>query len=474
MGKFRYGIALLAAKLSVLALKITRHNGTNFPGIVALKICPDFLKYIHKPKTIIGVTGTNGKTTVSNMLNDLLSKLGRNVLNNGMGSNINTGIATCLISGVTLFGREKYDTAVLEIDERSARVVFPYVQPDLMLISNLSRDSIMRNGHPEYIKYILERYMPEKTRLVLNADYLIASSVSPENPRVYYGIDQMPGDFTECRNLINDMQICPKCHTKLKYKYIRYSNIGKAYCPNCDFKSPEYDCEAKDVDVSTMTMQYSGGGESAEFKLMNPSVFNIYNQVSAIAVLQQMDYSLDQIKHAMEQIQITSSRYGVHKIGDKTVRNILCKEKNAYAASRVFEYVGEQPGTKEILLFNNCIGDTHHWSENTCWLYDCDFEFLADDKIRQIIVYGDRGLDYKLRMLIAGVPEERITYVKDPADGVGKLKMLPDDNIYVFYGTDSFNLGMRTTKEAEAAVAAWNDAHGSKNAENESDRKEEA
>ena len=326
-------------------------------------------------------------------------------------------------------------------------MVFPYVQPDLMLISNLSRDSIMRNGHPEYIKYILERYMPEKTHLVLNADDLIASSVAPENPRVYYGIDKMPGDFTEC-------------------------NIGKAYCPNCDFKSPEYDCVAKNVNVNSMTMDYEGGGESAEFRLLNPSTFNIYNQVSAITMLQQLGYSLEEIRSAMEKIHITASRFGVHQIGDKAVRNILCKEKNAYAASRVFEYVGEQPGTKEILMFNNCIGDTHHWSENTCWLYDCDFEFLADDKIKQIIVYGDRGLDYKLRMLIAGVPEDRITYVKDPADGVGKLKMLPNDNIYVFYGTDSFNLGMKTTREAEAAVRAWNDAHGISNVVDENDKEE--
>lgn len=460
MGKFRYGIALLAAKLSVFALKVTKHNGTNFPGIVALKICPDFLRYVKKPKTIIGITGTNGKTTVSNMVNDLLKQLGLSVLNNGMGSNINSGITTCLISGVTLFGREKYDTAVLEIDERSARVIFPYIQPDILLVSNLSRDSIMRNGHPEYIKYILERYMPEKTRLVLNADDLIASAVSPENPRIYYGIDRMEGDDTECRNLINDMQICPKCHTKLKYKYIRYSNIGKAYCPNCDFKSPEYDCVAENVDIGNMTMHYRGFDDELDFKLMNPSVFNIYNQVSAIAILQQMGYSLSEIKEAMEKTHITASRYGVRRLGDKTVRNILCKEKNAYAASRVFEYVSKQPGVKEILLYNNCIGDTHHWSENTCWLYDCDFEFLADDKIKQIVVYGDRGLDYKLRLMTAGVPEERITYVENPADGIGKLKMPPEDNIYVFYGTDSFALGMKTMQETEAAVQAWNDAHG--------------
>ena len=63
MGKLRYFCALIIAKLSIIALKMTGHKGTNFPGIVAIKICPNFLKYIKLPNKIIGVTGTNGKTT---------------------------------------------------------------------------------------------------------------------------------------------------------------------------------------------------------------------------------------------------------------------------------------------------------------------------------------------------------------------------------------------------------------------------
>ena len=61
MGKLRFYFALWAAKLSIVALKITKHNGTNFPGVLALKLCPDFLKYADKPKKIIAITGTNGR-----------------------------------------------------------------------------------------------------------------------------------------------------------------------------------------------------------------------------------------------------------------------------------------------------------------------------------------------------------------------------------------------------------------------------
>ena len=70
------------------------------------------------------------------------------MLNNGAGGNINTGIATSLLHGVSLFGRVRQELAVLEVDERSARTVFPGLQPDLMIVTNLTRDSIMRNAHP--------------------------------------------------------------------------------------------------------------------------------------------------------------------------------------------------------------------------------------------------------------------------------------------------------------------------------------
>lgn len=466
MGKIRFYFALWAAKLSVVALKITRHNGTNFPGVVALRLCPDFLKYIQKPERIIGVTGTNGKTTATNMARDMLANMGVNALCNSTGSNIATGISTAFISGVGLSGKCRYDTAVLEIDERSAKNLFPYFAPDYLLLLNLSRDSIMRNGHPEYIRDFLTTYIPKSTKVILNADDLIASSVSPDNERFFYGISRMEGDRTEVPNLISDLQICPRCSAKLKYHYIRYSNIGRAYCPECGYTAPEYDGGASSVDLDNMKFRYTlyqgvhsqdagdpddpGAGkavESLEFPVMNASVFNIYNQVAEISLFHVMGYSLEEIRKAMDGVGITKSRLGSEKVGDKTVINFLCKEKNAYAASRVFERIHQIDGDKEVLMYNSCIGDTHHWSENVCWMYDADFEFLADERIKQIVVYGDRGLDLKFRMLLAGVNESVITYVEKPEEGIDKLKLFPDDNIYILYGTDSFDLGMKTRRQ---------------------------
>lgn len=169
------------------------------------------LKYIGKPEHIIAVTGTNGKTTVANMLNDVLTAEGKTVLSNRAGSNIISGVSTALLKGCGLLGRVRpeYDLAILEIDERSAPRIYPYVKPEHIVITNLFRDSIMRNAHPGYIADILTRSLPKESRLILNADDLISCTVAPENQRVYFGIDRLPTDVTECENLLNDMRICP-------------------------------------------------------------------------------------------------------------------------------------------------------------------------------------------------------------------------------------------------------------------------
>jgi UDP-N-acetylmuramyl pentapeptide synthase len=76
------------SKCARVALRLLRRNATYFPGLLALKLCPDFMGRVGKPKKIIAVTGSNGKTTVSNLLNDVLEDKGYRVLNNQLGSNV--------------------------------------------------------------------------------------------------------------------------------------------------------------------------------------------------------------------------------------------------------------------------------------------------------------------------------------------------------------------------------------------------
>ena len=116
MEKLSFYFALWSAKAAQLALRIIRRGGTTAPGKVALAICPDFLSRIGRPDTLIGVTGTNGKTTVSNMLCDIFESMGMDIVSNREGANIDAGAATSLVAAATPGGKCRKKLGVLEME----------------------------------------------------------------------------------------------------------------------------------------------------------------------------------------------------------------------------------------------------------------------------------------------------------------------------------------------------------------------
>jgi hypothetical protein len=436
----RFIFALWLSKGARVALRLLRRNATYFPGYLALKLCPAFLSYIGKPKKIIAVTGSNGKTTVSNLLNDVLMDKGIKVLNNQLGSNVAAGIATSLLVGCGLLGKTRYEMAVLEVDERSSKRIYPYVKPDVLIVTNLFRDSPMRNAHPQYIASFIEGTVPPATRLILNADDLISGGVCPDNPRVYFGIDRMKTDVTQCVNLINDVQICPSCCGELEYDYRRYHHIGKAHCKDCGFKSPPYDYAASEVDTDAMMMTVSDKDGGASYRLLSDSIFNIYNMVTVIAALRELGFDHEEIRAGLDKTKIVETRFNARKAGNVTVVMQMSKDKNALAGSRAFDYISGLPGDKEIILMMNCLHDQQHWSENVTWLYDCDFEFLNRENITRIVCTGPRARDYILRLQFAGVPEEKIRVTMSELDAPSLLEYSSGESVCLFYGTDALDL----------------------------------
>lgn len=456
MGKLRFLLALWMARLSIPALKITRHNGTDFPGTLALKLCPDFLKYIGKPKRIVAVTGTNGKTTVANMLGDVLTSQGMTVLSNRAGSNIASGVSTALLKGCDLLGRVKpvYDLALLEVDERSAPRIYPYVKPEFIVITNLFRDSIMRNAHPGYIADILTRSLPRDSTLILNADDLISGSVAPDNRRVYFGIDRLESDVTECENLLNDMRICPKCAGTLRYEYRRYHHIGRAVCEGCGFHSPDSDYLATQVDLAAKTIVIRQGGKDYPYTLTADSIFNIYNMVTVIAAAHQLGLSHEAIARAMTTVKIPPTRLSEEPIGGVNVIMQMSKDKNALACSRNFDYIRSKSGRKELLVMMNCMGVAKSWSENPSWMYDTDFEFLNSDDVVCLVCAGPRAYDYRLRLLLAGIPEDKIRLAEDEFKALELLPLTAGDNVYILYGVDGMPLAHRVKAKLKEMLLA--------------------
>ena len=430
---WRFFPALWAAKLTTVILKLFRRNATHLPGLVALKLCPTFLGCVEKPKTIIAVTGTNGKTTVCNLLDDILPDCGIVPLNNRTGSNVDGGIITTFLHACNLRGRVKAEMAVIEVDERSAMFVFKYMEPDYLVVTNLFRDSFKRNAHSEFITDILNRAIPQKTKLIVNADDLISSHLAPANPRVTFGIAHREDDWEVPQNIVCDMVACPHCNTALQYDFVRYNHIGRAHCPSCGYGSlpVNYEITAVDTDAQTLTLRTKDGEE--RYRMLGENITDWYNTLAAVTMLRELGIDANAIELSLQKREIVRSRFEKITVGDKAITMQLAKGQNPIACSRAFDFIRRCEGNKAVILLIEDFFDAKHTSENIAWLYDADFEFLCGEQIPQIIIAGVRAADFRVRLLLAGVPDERILCMREEAATADAVDFERVDNVFVLF-----------------------------------------
>ena len=436
----RFYLAFYLAKLSVVALKILRRDATQFPGKLAITLCPNFLDQIGKPKTIIAVTGTNGKTTVCNMIEDCLKENGYDFIDNQLGSNTNSGIASTFIKGAKLSGRQKKDLAVFEIDERSSIRVYPYVKPTYLVCTNLFRDSLMRNAHTEFISNILTNNIPKETKLILNGDDLIVSNLAPENERVYFGINRIDTDTDTCENIARDIIVCPKCDSKLEYDFVRYNHIGRAHCLKCDFSSPKIDYEVTNIDLENKIMVVKHNQEEEQYELINNNIINIYNMLATITLLKELGLEKEQINPILKKQKIVDTRYSKEVVKNIEVVTQLAKGMNPIACSRAFDYVRKEEGNKAVFVLLDDLHEAANGSENIAWHYDTDFEFLKDDSIKQILTAGARYLDTKVRLEMADIDIKKVICQRDEMSLIDKLDLENIDKVFILHDLYSIEL----------------------------------
>jgi UDP-N-acetylmuramoylalanine--D-glutamate ligase len=109
--------------------------------------------------TIIGITGSNGKTTTTSLTYHLLKRAGLNV---GLGGNIGKSFAWQV-------AEDKFDSYVLELSSFQLDGIESF-RPHIAVITNLSPD------HLDRYDYKYENYIASKFRITMNqgaGDYLI-------------------------------------------------------------------------------------------------------------------------------------------------------------------------------------------------------------------------------------------------------------------------------------------------------------
>ena len=395
---------------------------------------------IEKPKTIIAVTGTNGKTTVCNMIEDCLRENNYEFIDNQLGSNTNSGIASTFIKGAKLSGKQKKDMAVFEIDERSSIRIYPFMKPTYLICTNLFRDSLMRNAHTEFISSMLTNNIPKETKLILNGDDLIVSNLAPDNERVYFGINRLDTDTDTCQNIARDIIVCPKCDSKLKYEFVRYNHIGRAHCSKCDFSSPKIDYEVTNIDFENKKMTIRHEEKNEVYDIINNNIINIYNMLATITLLRELGLTDEQINPVLKKQKIVDTRYFKETVGKVEVVTQLAKGMNPIACSRAFDYVRKESGNKAVFVLLDDLHEAASGSENIAWHYDTDYEFLNDDSIKQILTAGARYLDTKVRLEMADIPMEKVVCQRDEISLVDKLELNGIDKVFILHDLYSIKL----------------------------------
>ena len=350
MKKIRFFIALWAGKFLLFIWKRIGRVQDDKPGMASMRLCDDFLELVAKPELTIAVTGTNGKTSISSMVAQMLRKQGKTVAYNDWGANHHAGQARCILDTVSIFNKPIKDVAIIESDELISPINFPKIKPDYIVVNNVARDSMLRNANPEYIADQLSKACagtPDSV-LIINADDPLCCFIGDNNRRVYFGADDL--DTNPYENIAKDFSVCPECGAKAEYVYRNYRHIGQFVCNDCGLATPARDYFAKDISADGKSFVVREKQGEYEYPLVSDAVHNVYNTAAIVALMRDIGNSSAEVAALLKETQLPQMRETKAKTESTEIICRAAKGQNATAVSTVFEQVAKDPDNKDVII----------------------------------------------------------------------------------------------------------------------------
>jgi len=408
--------ALLLGRAVRLLSRLLHRGGTDMPGRLALKLCPDLLTRLARGIRCVAITGTNGKTTSARMIEQAFSDRGLRYFANRSGANLVSGITTEFIMNADLLGRPRKEYAIIECDEAAAKHAFGMLRPEVVLVTNLFRDQLDRYGEVTHtLANIREAlHSTPDTLLCLNADCSLTASLAGDLPNrvVWFGIEKGAAP-SRPQPEISDATHCIRCKTEYAYDYITYGHLGGYRCPLCGYRRPKADYAVTDVveqraDGSDVVMSLRGKARAVSVNL--PALYNVYNAVGAVAAVTEMGLDAEAAAEALGRFRCGFGRMERFPLGSAGARMMLVK--NPAGCNQVLEFLER---LTEPFVLVVCLNDRSADGTDVSWIWDADFELLSTlgPRLEKLIVSGDRAADMRVRVKYAGVPEERTSEQRD-------------------------------------------------------------
>ena len=388
-------------------------RGGSLPGSLALKMDPDFIRKFHMPDRVILVTGTNGKTTTSNLIAESLRASGMKVLNNRRGDNLNVGIATLLASGSDADYHIKADACVIEVDELTLYRQFSSLHPTHLVITNFFRDQLDRAGEMETIIRKIQEVTKDFTgHIILNGDdpnsLRIADTATKAKIHLFSVAENSISQKTT--DEASEGKFCPRCGHPLKYDYYQYSHIGRFHCEKDGFGNITPDVYVTDCDYEHGTFTVS----DRKFYSFINSLYAIYNCASVLTLMKTMDLDPGAADHVFNTFEMKEGRNEVFHFSCDSIINLV---KNPTGTNEVLKSSLSQKEDKNVCILLN---DNDQDGHDVSWIWDAHFERLDVPEVKHIICSGLRAYDMALRLKYEGL-EDRIIVIEDVEKAIAWL-----------------------------------------------------
>lgn len=417
-----------------LTRALRRGGGTSLPGLLAERIDPGLLASLSAdlPHGCVLVTGTNGKTTTTRILADAAQRFGWEVLSNREGSNLSRGVATALLQHVDRLGRLRVPPETLglfEIDEGALPAAIPALRPRLIVFTNLFRDQLDRYFELDFVAHLWRealKNLPSYSTLVLNADdpQIAYLGEGVEAGVTYYGLDDARHGREGLEHAA-DSRRCPRCDVDLLYERTFYAHLGHYACGNCGWRRPPARVSGWRLELASF--------EGAELEATTPcgnrvfhvplaGLYNVYNALAAAAGALALGIDPAVVEQSVAAARPAFGRLERFEIRGRQVWIVLVKNPTGFNQALRLVLGDEDRRIDSLLL---ALNDNGPDGRDVSWIWDVDFERVAERPPRRITLSGTRAQDLELRLKYAGVT--------DGEDGAGPSLRLEQDVLRAFW-----------------------------------------
>jgi lipid II isoglutaminyl synthase (glutamine-hydrolysing) len=473
--RLRGAAAVGLARMTVRLAGAVHHQGTALPGMVAERVWPDALSTLagQLGATIL-VVGTNGKTTTSGLIAEIVRGSGQEPIANRSGANMRQGIVTTLVRASDLHGRlrhgdEGHRDAVLEVDERALGQILPELGPSVIVATNLFRDQLDRYGEADAIVDDWAAALAgaaEGSILVHCADdprlAMLASRM--DLPSVTFGLAAMPTDRDQGStpdDAVADPVACRTCGRQLVYEWRSIGHLGAFACPDGHVRRADPDVAVEmlaDEDAgdaggpfARVAITLDGRPDKTIARPALTGLFNAYNVGAAVAAGVAIGHDVAQSANAIDGYAGPFGRFEWIEIDGRHVLLVLIKNTVSMAET---VRLGASLGADVVLIgLNDAAAD----GRDVSWIWDAPIAALVAD--RAVVLTGSRAADLHLRLKYD--PEVSVTAPRsvEEASSLGAALDLavakaPRSGIVVAAATYSAMMGLRAIAERRGDAPA--------------------